>query len=318
MTTQSALRRLSRLRLLEYGSASSLYRKQTPVDFEENFMRNPVLGRPALMLMAVAASLTLSATAASAAAKEARVTEVYVIQGVPGSTVEVSIDGKSVGAGLKPKDIAGPLNLSQGKHEIAFEADDWSVDSSFTVAGASLDVVVHWPADIVEEPTVTVFKNDTHAVPADKGRLTVAHTAVVPPADVLVDRQVLFNNIANGEFVNAVVPNDTYAVSIVPVGQKKNPLLGPVDLPVEAGALTRVFAIGQPKNGSMDVVVQVIPVSVSGSPAPGSVDAGEAGLAATSVASEPSAGYLIPGLVLVTAVGSGALLVAARRRRIVS
>ena len=49
-------------------------------------------------------------------------------------------------------------------------------------------------------------------------------------------------------------------MAVVPTGQKQDPLLGPLDLPVKAGALTRVFAIGQPENGSMDAVVQVLPV----------------------------------------------------------
>ena len=103
---------------------------------------------------------------------------------------------------------------------------------------------------------------------------------MVPPADILADGTVLFSNIANGEFVTAEVPAETYNVAVVPTGQKTDPLLGPLDLPVEAGQLTRVFAIGEPENGSMDAVVQVLPVGKAGSPAPDSVDAGEAGLVA--------------------------------------
>lgn len=54
-------------------------------------------------------------------------------------------------------------------------------------------------------------------------------------------------------------------------------MLGPVDLPVAAGALTRVFAIGAPRDGSMDAVVQVLPVPTTGSGAPATVDTGSAG-----------------------------------------
>jgi hypothetical protein len=74
-----------------------------------------------------------------------------------------------------------------------------------------------------------------------------------------------------------VVPATTYNVAVVPTGGG-NPLLGPVDLPVAAGALTRVFAIGAPRNGSMDAVVQVLPVPTSSSGAPTTVDTGSAGL----------------------------------------
>src|SRR2546430_11479909 len=37
-------------------------------------------------------------------------------------------------------------------------------------------------------------------------------------------------------------------------------ILGPADLQVKGGALTRVFAIGEPKSGTMNVVVQVLSV----------------------------------------------------------
>jgi hypothetical protein len=53
-----------------------------------------------------------------------------------------------------------------------------------------------------------------------------------------------------------------------------------VDLPVKAGALTRVFAIGQPTNGSMDAIVQVLPLRQTGSKAPSQVNAGSAGMVA--------------------------------------
>ena len=36
-------------------------------------------------------------------------------------------------------------------------------------------------------------------MPKDKAKLTVAHTAAVPPADIRVDGKVLFENVANGE-----------------------------------------------------------------------------------------------------------------------
>ncbi|MEJ7706388.1 MAG: DUF4397 domain-containing protein [Nocardioidaceae bacterium] len=215
--------------------------------------------------------------------------EVYVIQGLPGSTVDVILDGKSLRTGVKPKAILGPLGLSRGEHTIDFEADNWSISSSFDVSRASTDVVLHWPADVTAKPEVTVFDNAVAAIAPDKGRLTVAHTAVVPPADVRVNGKVLFANIANGEFVTAEVSAESYSVAIVPTGQVGPALLGPVKLPVAEGKLTRVFAIGEPRNGSMDAVVQTLPLPQSGSQAPNSVPAGEAGLVAARAVSAASA-----------------------------
>jgi hypothetical protein len=234
----------------------------------------------ALATLVIGCAATVSVSPAQASAVASGANHVYVIQGVPGSLVDVTIDGDIVESDVAAKGVLGPLDLAAGNHTISFAADDWTVDSTFDVDRPSLDVVVHWPADSTDMPEVTVFGNDVKPLSSDKGRLTVAHTAVVPPADILVDSNVLFSNIANGEFVSAVVPANTYSVEVVPTGQTTNPLLGPVDLPVKAGVLTRVFAIGEPEDGSMDAVVQVVPVAQGGSTTPGSVDAGEAGLAA--------------------------------------
>jgi Domain of unknown function (DUF4397) len=260
------------------------------------------------------ASLVAIPSAASATSRAASPTDqVYVLQGVPRAAVDVSVDGKMVKSGLAAKGIVGPLQLTPGKHMITFAATGWTVKSKVTISHPSSDVVLHWPADVTKKPVVTVFGNDLAPVGTDKGRLTVAHTAVVPPADIRVDNKVVFANIANGQFISKDVPGGSYSVEVVPTGET-NALLGPVQLPVKAGALTRVFAIGQPSNGSMDAIVQVLPLTTSGSATPGSVDAGSAGLVATPAPSPSGIGITMP-LVAAGIGGVGALSLLARRRR---
>lgn len=257
------------------------------------------------------AGLIASAPAGNAAAPSSKV---YVIQGVPQESYDITVDGEEVGSDVGAKGIVGPLDLTVGSHQIEFTGADGAIGQSFDVTKASVDVVLHWPADEADQPQVTVFDNDMSPIAAGKGRLIVAHTAVVPPADIVADGKVLFSNIANGEFVTADVPSDTYRVSVVPTGETADPLLGPLDLKVKAGSLTRVFAIGEPKNGSMDAVVQVLPLGSAGSPAPGSVDAGDAGLVATNPVAADHSGWLV----LVAGLGGGSALGLAavtRRRR---
>ena len=237
------------------------------------------------LVTALVVTPSIGGVAASAAGSSSKV---FLVQGVPESTVDVQVDGRDVEKSVAAKAVVGPVSLSPGRHTVTFTSKDWTVKKSFDAAKPSMDVVLHWPADPAKQPETTVFSNDVGPVAAGKGRLTVAHTAVVPPADVRVNGKVLFANIANGEFVTAEVPADTYPVDIVPTGGS-SPLLGPVDLTVKAGALTRVFAIGEPKEGSMDAVVQVLPVSKGGSDSPGAVDAGSAGLVAPADSAAPSA-----------------------------
>ena len=81
------------------------------------------------------------------------------------------------------------------------------VASSLDVAtGASTDVVLHLPAEVGGDPVVHSYDAPTGAIGPDKARVVLAHTATVAPADVRVNGETVFTNIANGEFAEAEVP----------------------------------------------------------------------------------------------------------------
>jgi Domain of unknown function (DUF4397) len=246
---------------------------------------------------------------------------VYLVQGVPKMDVSVWIDGDRVATGLKPAQVSAPLSLRQGEHRATFSAPGWRISSTFTVDSRSADVVLHWPADKAKTPEVTVFANDLQKLAVGKARISVAHTAVVPPADVRVDGQVMFANIANAEYVTQTVPPGTYSVDIVPTGENDNPFFGPVDLAVQPNVLTRVFAIGEPKNGTMTAVVQTLPVSSSGSPAPSLVDSGSAGLVAPGLGlggagvRSPFAGHVGSSVLILGLATAVVVLVGSKRAR---
>jgi hypothetical protein len=242
-----------------------------------------MLATTAVTAVVLSPLLTAAPAAGSPrAATAARTASVYVVQGVAGASVAVSVDGSSVSQAMAAKAVSSPVRLGYGMHTAVFRADDWTVRTKFRVDAQSVDLVLHWQADKGAKPEAELFVNDLRPVATHHGRLSVAHTAVVPPADVRVDKKVVFANIANGEFVTSNVPAGNYSVDIVPTGQDGKPLFGPVDLPVAAGLLTRVFAIGEPRHGGMQAVVQTLPVSRTGSSAPDQVNAGSAGLVSPS------------------------------------
>lgn len=286
------------------------------------------LGLVALTAPGAASADTVSAKRQSGA--------VYLVQGLPGKSVTAKVDG-GASQTLASKQVLNPMSLSAGTHKVTFSGThpSWTMNTSVHVTpGSSMDVVLHRPASASGSPVVNVYSNKLSSAGADKGRVVVAHTAVVPPADVIVDGQVVFSNIANGEFASADVPAGDHVVKVVPTGQKSPVILGPLTLNVKANALTRVFAIGQPQNKSMDAIVQVLPLRGAGAKAPTSVPLGSAGLVAHrhvnvttsshSAASARSAGtaassagidrsgYVIGMLLLAAGV---ALLPLARRRR---
>jgi len=228
--------------------------------------------------LGVAAVLAGTPTSAQAAATGS----VYLVQGLPSTTVELLIDGRSVASGSKATAVVGPLTLASGPHSLSVRTDSATLlDRSFTVAAStSSDLVIHRPASPSGAPLVTVFANDLSAIPADKALVVVAHTAAVPPADIRVDGKVLFANVANGESLSLLVPPATYKVDIVPTGATTPMLLGPLDLTVKAGALNRVFAIGEPTSTTMNAVVQVLMLPTTGTAKPTTVNTGTGGLAA--------------------------------------
>ncbi|WP_404389759.1 DUF4397 domain-containing protein [Humibacillus xanthopallidus] len=232
----------------------------------------------AVALVAGAAAVTLGAS--SGAAADGGV--VYVVQGLPGRTVDVAIDGETVASGVKGATLTDALRIDSGSHTITFTSEGKRLlERSLTIkSGGSTDVVLHLPVDPAGAPVVTLFDNTSTPVTADKASVTVAHTAAVPPADIRVNGKVFFANVANGESLNLVVPADTYAVDIVPAGASSPVVLGPLDLEVKGGSLNRVFAVGDPTSSSMRAVVQVLPLTATGSPAPDLVDTGTGGQAA--------------------------------------
>ncbi len=209
--------------------------------------------------------------------------QIYLVQGLPGQLLDIAVDGKTVAEDLKSGTVSKAIEVTAGKHEVEASADGKTVTSGTVSVGADSqwDVVVHLPARPRTKPVITAYKDDLSAVSSDKASLTVAHTAAVPPADIRVNGKVLFEDVANGESLNLVVPVATYAVDIVPTGKKSPVYLGPLKLTVQGGSLNRVYAVGDPSSKSMNVAVHVLQVNEkTSSKKPDKVDTGTGGQAA--------------------------------------
>ncbi len=240
----------------------------------------PAYRRRLAALAAAVAALALIGLGGQPAASGAGGTgSLYLVQGLPDRSIDLAIDGDQVVSAVAGATLAGPFIVDEGSHTLTFTEDGATVlERRMSVAaGDSTDIVLHLQVDPSADPVVTLFDNAADAVPADKASLTVAHTAAVQPADIRVDGEVLFSNVANGESLNLVVPVGTYSVDIVPTGKQKPVVLGPLDLTVQGGSLNRVFAVGDPGSADMRVVVHVLDLADSGSEVPSMVDTGSGG-----------------------------------------
>jgi hypothetical protein len=208
-------------------------------------------------------------------------TEIFIVQGLPGKNLDVAIDGESVAEDVKTAAVAGPFKVEPGSRMVTFSENGTTVvENTFSIKeGSKADVVAHLPASSSGDPLVTVYKYDAVKVPKGKARLVVSHVAAVPPADIRVNDDVLFENIANGEALWLVVPVATYKVSIVPTGEEEPVFFGPVSLTVKGGAINRVYAVGDPEKKTMNVAVHVIDAPTTGSGKPSEVNTGTGGQA---------------------------------------
>jgi hypothetical protein len=209
--------------------------------------------------------------------------QVVVVQGVPGAVYAVSIDGKEVKRDVAVDAVLGPYQLSAGQHRVQFTDSQGNKQVASTVdvtAGSSSDVVVHLPAEVGGAPVVNLYRTPRKPIAPGKARVLVAHTATVAPADVRVDGQVVFTDIANGEYATADVASGTHSVALLPTGTTTKPILGPLPLTLEPSTVTMVYAVGRPSNGSMNVILHSATLTSNGATAPATIDTGSVGLAA--------------------------------------
>jgi hypothetical protein len=69
-------------------------------------------------------------------------------------------------------------------------------------------------------------------------------------------------------------------VELLPSGKKSGPILGPIDLSVKAGTVSMVYAVGNPRNRSMQVILHSATLRPDGSVVPDTIRTGSAGLVA--------------------------------------
>jgi len=84
--------------------------------------------------------------------------EIFIVQGLPGKELDVSIDGDSVATGVETAAVAGPFKVAAGNRNVTFSEDgEVLLERAFSVkARSSWDVVVHLPARAAVEPAITV------------------------------------------------------------------------------------------------------------------------------------------------------------------
>ncbi|MBG6213306.1 MAG: DUF4397 domain-containing protein [Cryobacterium sp.] len=217
-----------------------------------------------------------------------------VFHGVPGLTVDVYVNGALTLDNFEPGALAGPLELAPGTYSVAITAADAADASSPAIgpvdlalaSGMNYTAVAHLAA--AGAPTATLFTNDTSTLAAGEGRLTVRHVAAAPAVDVLAGGTPVITNLVNPAESLLTLPTATISASVAATGTT-TPVIGPADVNVAEGVNTIVYAWGSLADNNLALGLQTITGLHS---TPGSIPAGEAGLAATNQPVAPAALWL--------------------------
>ena len=192
--------------------------------------------------------------------------DVYVVHGIPGATVDVYVNGDLTLESFMPESVAGPLSLPAGDYDIEIFAEDADPSSATAIidvpdaavpGDANLSLVAH--LDGSGSPALAAFVNDVSDTAADEGRVTIRHTAAAPAVDIVAGGADVppFVNLTNGNEAVADLPVGNYPTGIAAAGADNTVL---VDAPVAAtaGENLIVYAIGDLAGGSFTLITQTL------------------------------------------------------------
>jgi hypothetical protein len=252
---------------------------------------------------AVAVGLGLALAAPSHAAGTS---EVSVLHGVPGLTVDVYANGNKLLSDFKPGTLTDPVALPEGTYDLKVFAAGKGPSGTPTIeakgvkvpSGADITVVAHLDAD--GKPVLTPYVNDTSTLKPGQARLTVRHDAAAPAVDVRAGGTPVFKGLTNPNEAKADVAAGTVKADVVLAGTD-TVAIGPADLNLKEGTNTIVYAWGSAADKNLKLAVQTIS-GLHGNP--GGVPSGSGGLVDDSLP--------LP-LVALTVLAAGGALVAGRR-----
>jgi hypothetical protein len=266
-----------------------------------------------ILRTATAGLLAAGALALGAPAQaDSHTSDVSVLHGVPGATVDVYANGEELLTDFEPGTLTDPVQLPAGSYDLKVVAAGDGPDGDAVIeangvevpGGANLTVVAH--LDEGGTPVLTPFANDTSEIAAGQGRLTVRHTAAAPAVDVRANGEPAFTDLTNPQEASAELPAGTISADVALAGTD-NVAIGPADVDVAEGVHTIVYAWGSAEDGNLDLAVQTIDGLHS---APGGVPGGTGGQAADTAG---GAAELLPWALAGAMLVGGAALVLTRR-----
>lgn len=195
-------------------------------------------------------------------------TEISLVHGLVGVTVDLVVDGATVVDGLAPgaiEDLTDFAGERLTNVEVIDEVGDTVVGPIPVLdlpASGSWSLAVHLDED--GDVVITPFENDLSATASPGGaRVTFRHAAAAPAIDVVVDGGRPATNLTNGLWTSLELPAGQLSpVQIAPAGAAPTVDLGAIAL--AADTHTIVYIVGSVDDGTITDVIQVVDLPAAG------------------------------------------------------
>ena len=212
------------------------------------------------LLTTVGAIAALTFAVAQGASAQAQ-TAITLVHGIPGTTVDVVVDGSVVVDDFAPGTTAD-LTTYAGQTLSNVEVLDSSDDSVVIGPITSLDIPDSGNWSIVAmldsngAARLASFENNTASVESGNARLTVRHTADFGPVDVVIAGQRPITNLSNGQSQELILPVGTVSgAQLAPTGG--DPAVNIGDIGLGADTNTILYVVGS-EDTSISFIQQVV------------------------------------------------------------
>jgi hypothetical protein len=189
---------------------------------------------------------------------------VVVVHGIPSvGAVDVCANGSIELLSDVSFGAVAPVEVEAGTYDITVNAADAGtcagavlIDAPGTAvpAGANVSAVANLTGGAAN---LAVYPNDTSPVAGGSGRVAVYHAADAPTVDVLVDGGPGLDDLAQRAVAGADLPAGTYTFTVTSADGSVT-VATLADVPVAAGELLQVFAVGAFPDDSGENPFQVV------------------------------------------------------------
>lgn len=216
------------------------------------------------VLMGLAAIVAMTCIPQTTSAQSSA--DLTLVHGIPGTTVDLSVDGTVVIDSFVPGSLANISSFAGQTLQNVTITDDDTGDvvigpiSSFEIPDSGSHSIV---AHLDDEGTavISTFENNTDEATTAEARLTLRHTAEAPAVDLIIGDQRPIVGATNGQSAELELPDGTVSdAQLAPTGDVAIAEIATLDL--AANTNTIVYAVGSADDDTLDFVVQIVDFAV--------------------------------------------------------